>query len=130
MAQKRMTDFEKELYKGDLLRIISRHVGRSNKIGMGELYERVFFDAWNNRINDTRRLRKLVTELRKEGVPICSDTSRTGGGYYLASVGSELNTYCRKLRDRALKMLVQESKLRRTTLPELLGQIQLELPGV
>lgn len=130
MAQKKqtkMTKQERQVYKSRLMIEMSRHIGQANKIGMGELYERVFDEKYDNRINDTRKLRKLITELRREGVPICSDPSNTEGGYYLASAGSELNAYCKKLEERALKILSQQATLKKVALPELMGQIQLSL---
>lgn len=113
-----------------LLMILSRHMGRARTIGMGELYERVFRQKWNNRINDTRKLRTLITMLRNKGVPICSSVAQSGGGYYLASAGSEFDEFCTKMyRLPALKKLKQEAVMRKVALPELLGQIQMNLEG-
>lgn len=126
-ARHQMNAREKEVLKSVLLQEMTRHVGASRAIGMGELYVRVFQRAWENRINDTRRLRLLVTELRRRGVPICSTAGRTGGGYYLAAAASDLDAYCQRLRTRALKLLAQESRLRQMTMPDLLGQIQLKM---
>jgi len=114
---------EKEHAKMVLLRILYRHIGAGQKIGMGELYREVFGEEWHNRINDTRALRTLITELRHEGVPICSVASNNGGGYYLASAGSELTGYCERLRTQALKKLKLEAKIRRVSLPDLIGQM-------
>ena len=127
MAQKKMTKDQIEQFKGTLMTEMSRHVGKSNAIGMGELYHRVFGESWNNRINDTRRLRSVVTALRKDGVPILSNSSSTGGGYYLAGARSEIDAYCSHIRKRALGMLAREAKLRKMSLPELVGQVQMTL---
>jgi len=108
-----------------VLRILSRHVGAGRKIGMGELYYAVFGESWNNRINDTRALRTIITELRHEGIPICSVADRTGGGYYLASAGSELSGYLDRLRTQALKKLALEAKIRKISLADLIGQMAL-----
>ncbi len=110
---------EKEQAKLRLLVEMAKHPGRSNIIGMGELYERVFDQHWTNRINDTRALRTLITELRTEGVPICSEN----GGYYQTSSASELEAYCQRLRSQGLNKLKLEAKLRKKTMPDLLGQI-------
>lgn len=118
----RMTEEERKEFKSRILLAMTQHIGQTRKIGMGELYELVFGEMWNNRINDTRSLRFLITELRREGSPICSD----GGGYWLASAGSELDGYCMRLRDRALKVLAQEAILRKMPMLELLGQLPLE----
>jgi hypothetical protein len=127
---KKMTEEQKQHFKGLLLQILTGHIGRARMIGMGELYEDVFGEPWQNRINDTRRLRKIITELRLEGVPICSDSS-SAGGYYLASAGSELEGYCKRMRRAALRKMVLEASVRKITLAELVGQMQLELgaPG-
>ena len=105
------------------LRILAQHAGRSKSIGMGELFEAVYQEPWNNRINDTRALRQLITDLRKEGLPICSD----GTGYWLASAGSEVDDYCARLRQSALKRLALEARVRRTSLAAIVGQMQLNL---
>jgi hypothetical protein len=125
-----MKDTELAFYAARLLGEITHHVGKHNSIGMGELYEIVFREPWENRINDTRRLRTVITELRRQGVAICSDCSPSGGGYYVASAGSsEMKDYLARLRKRAIKALALEAKLRRISLPELLGQMELELGG-
>ncbi len=122
-----MTESEKQMARSRLLMLMPRHIGRSKSIGMGELYERVFGESYDHRINDTKRLRKIVTELRNEGVPICSTSDRFGGGYYLASAGSELADFCEKLREQALRKLAMEAKIRKISLPELIGQLRLDL---
>jgi len=118
---------EQERYKARLLAVLSRHIGKARAISMAELYRLVFEKEPKDKITGTREIRQIITELRKEGVPICSSTEQTGGGYYLASVGSDLEVYCKKLRQRALRALAMEAKLRRLTLPQLIGQIQLNL---
>lgn len=114
-------------HKARLLAELSRHIGAHNAIGMGELYCRVFDKVWMHKINDTRHLRTVVTLLRNEGVPICSASDKNTGGYYLASAGSELENYCSRIRRRGITALMMEAKIRKTALPELLGQIQLSL---
>jgi len=128
MSRKRkMTEQEIQMRKTRILMIMSGHVGQSKRIGMGELYERVFEETYDHRINDTRRLRRLITELRKDGVAICSRQSKSSGGYWLASAGSELASYCETLRSRALGILGMEAKVRKMSLPEMMGQMALEL---
>ena len=125
-----MNKIQMGFYAARLLSELTHHIGRHNTIGMGELYELVFKEPWANRINDTRRLRTVITELRRQGVAICSDCASSGGGYYLASAGSsEMRQYLERLRRRALKALVLEARMRKIGLPELLGQIQIEFKG-
>ncbi|MCD4761032.1 hypothetical protein K8R42_03995 [bacterium] len=127
MSRKKMTEQEIQMRKTRILMIMSGHVGQGKRIGMGELYERVFEETYDHRINDTRRLRKLITELRRDGVAICSVASKNGGGYWLASAGSELETYCKNLRIRAIKILGMESRIRKISMSEMMGQMALEL---
>lgn len=121
-----MTEDKKEL-REILLKEMTLHVGRARAIGMGELYERVFGRPYRSKINGTRGLRKLITDLREEGIPILSVPDSDEGGYFLASAGSELNDYCNALRSQGLRRLSLEAKLRKTTLPKLLDQVQLNL---
>lgn len=126
MADK-MKDKEVAERQGVLLAVLSQHIGAEKAIGMDALFERVFGEPVSHKINDTRRLRLLVTALREQGVAICSTCRQNSGGYYLARAGSELEDYCGRLHKRALKALVLESKVRQVSLPELLGQMRLRL---
>jgi len=118
-----------EILIGRLLMELTKHIGRSRAVGMGELYEAVFGEPWAHRINDTRRLRKLITQARYgfKPQPICSTSSRTAPGYYLAAAGSELEEYIGKLKHQGLRKLAMAAKLERVPLPELLGQLALYL---
>jgi len=118
---------DKEFLKQCILAELTHHIGIEKAIGMGELYEIVFKEGWHHRINDTRSLRRIITELRWDGVPICSVPLRDGGGYYLASVGSELADFLEKKKKRGLKELAQAAKIQRVSLSEMLGQMALNL---
>ncbi|HOJ43272.1 MAG TPA: hypothetical protein PK800_04060 [Syntrophorhabdaceae bacterium] len=113
--------------RAKLLTVLTMHVGETNAIPMSELYERVFEEKWHNKINDTRKVRLLINRMRSEGVAICSTTDQEHGGYYLASAGSEVNDYLRRLERRALKILWRISKIKKVSLPELLGQMRLRM---
>ncbi|HPP07167.1 MAG TPA: hypothetical protein PLW88_07320 [Syntrophorhabdaceae bacterium] len=113
--------------RAKLLTVLTMHVGETNAIPMSELYERVFEEKWHNKINDTRKVRLLINRMRSEGVAICSTTDQEHGGYYLASAGSEVNDYLRRLERRALKILWRISKIKKVSLPELLGQMRLRI---
>jgi hypothetical protein len=103
------------------------HVGKVNAISMTALYEVVFDRPWNDKINDTRALRTLITALRDEGVAICSSSSQNDGGYYIPAAGSEYTDYLRKRKIKALIILKQNSKAEKVSLPAYLGQLQLEM---
>ena len=116
-----------EKYKAKLLHVLSRHVGEHNIIDAGALYREVFGLDWRHKINDTRGLRTIVTALRNEGVPIGSRPSKNGGGYWLVAAGSELEDYLPRQKRRALKILAQVARMEKKGLPELLGQMKLNL---
>jgi len=118
---------ERQKAKGRVLMILTRHVGREKAIGMGELYEQVYGERWHNRINDTRELRRVITELRYEGSLIGETRSKSGGGYYLARSVSELNSFFDKRKREALKKLDLISKMKKIGLPELMGQMIMNL---
>jgi len=114
-------------YEGRLLAILTRHIGSHKAIGMGELYFEVFGEEWRHRINDTRVLRKLVTQMRREGVPICSNATKNGGGYYLPQAGSETKNYLHRNEQRALRILARNAAIKKITLPDYLGQMRLNM---
>jgi len=118
---------EAEARRTRVLTILASHIGSYNAIGMGELYEAVFDRPWTDRISDTRALRKVVTDLRAEGVPICSSAAQEGGGYYLAAAGSELANYLRRSEIRALKILKRNARIKKISLPDYLGQMRLNM---
>ena len=110
-----------------LLRVLSEHPGKARAISMPALHKAVFDSEIGDKINGTRKLRQLITKLRREGLPICSVADQNGGGYYLASASSEAEDYLRRLRKQALKKLTMEARIRKVALPELLGQISIAL---
>lgn len=109
-----------------LLAQLSSHIGEANAISMTALYAAVFQRPWDDHINDTRGLRRLITYMREEGVPICS-VSSSNGGYYLAAAGSEMADFIRKTERRALRILMRNAKMKKTSLPNYLGQLKLEM---
>lgn len=119
----------KDQYEAALMKALAKHVGREKAVGADVLFEAVFAEKANHKINDTRRLRKLITELRREGVPIAAVSSSNGGGYYLPGAGSELAEHIGRLKRRGLSSLALAARLDGRTLAEYLGQIQLVLRG-
>lgn len=126
MKTDRITQEELTAAKLKLTMTLLMHVGPNNKIGMGDLYMTVFGKTWAHRINDTRLIRRLVTELRSEGMPIMSDCS-SSGGYWVAASASEVNAFCNKDKSRALAILRRVASIKKVSLPDYLGQMQLEL---
>jgi len=110
-----------------LLTIMEFHRGRRYSLGMAELYRQVYGVTVAHKINETRRLRGLIRSLQQEGIPILSSCGAADGGYWLAETPEELAEFCRKEHGKALGILIKESRIRRIALPELLGQLALEL---
>lgn len=71
-----------------------------------------------------RSLRLAVEALRAEGHPVCATPS---DGYYLAETNEELESTIAFLNSRAMTSLVQIARMRRVSLPKLLGQMSLNL---
>ena len=117
----------KEVYKNRLLAEMTRHIGKARAIPMTRLYRVVFEDEHNDKINDTRKLRDLITELKRDGVPIASMRNKNAGGYYLPGTAQELTEYCDGIKREALKKLAMVARLKEMALPALLGQMELEL---
>lgn len=125
MAKNQSKPAKPDETKSKLLMVLTQHVGRSARISERELFQKVYGEIGDH---DVRRpLRSLINRLRRAGTPIVSSNEADGGGYWIASAGSELADYCGRLRGRAMRILRQEADLRKMALPELLGQIQFEL---
>lgn len=118
---------DQERYKAKALAILTRHIGEEKAIDMGELYRRVYDRDWKNKINDTRPLRNIITELRNEGCLIGDTRKRSRGGYYIARSASELNEFFDRRIQEALKKLKMVSNMKHIGLDEMLGQMALNL---
>lgn len=115
-------------YRQRLLSALTSHIGAHNAIGMTALYSAVYDRPWSDRVNGTRLIRRLVTAMRMDGVPICSVTSAPGG-YYLPAAGSEAADYMRRYEAKALRILRTLAKMKKTSLPNYLGQLRLDMEG-
>lgn len=61
-------------------------------------------DALSHKLNvKDRTLREAITQLRAQGVPICSNSEASG--YWLATNTSEIQHTISEYRSRAIKML-------------------------
>jgi len=69
-----------------------------------------------------RSLRKLISDAREQGVAIVGTPDT---GYYVAETVAEFEECCQFLRSRALHSLKLEARMRKITLPALLGQLNL-----
>jgi hypothetical protein len=99
----------------ELLNLLAPHRGQANGIHMEHLAALTKHPA--------RHLRKLISELRLEGVAICGKPET---GYFMAATAEELDQFCIKyLEQRAMHSLKLSSRLRDIPLPVLAGQLLL-----
>jgi len=122
----KINEIDSNEYRQRLLSQLTSHIGEANAIGMPALYQAVYGCSWDDRVNDTRAIRHLITRMRMEGVPICS-VSSAPGGYYLAAAGSEFEDYMKRYERRALKILKTLARMKKTSLPNYLGQLKLNM---
>lgn len=74
--------------------------------------------------SDEREVRYAVTALREQGHPICAHPGR---GYFLAIHSGEISETCEFLFSRAMTTLKQVAALKKKAMPELRGQLGMEL---
>lgn len=110
-----------QITPAQVLTALSHHKGKASGIHVRDLVMRITGQLANSEALE-RSVRKLVTELRLEGHPICAHPA---SGYFMAETADELDETCNFLRSRALSSLKAESRLRRISMAELLGQFKL-----
>lgn len=123
--QKLQRQLEQQQLQNSLHMALTRHVGRVRAVSMKTLYKAVFGEDATSQVNGTRELRRLVTHLRNQGVPVCSSSD----GYWLAAAGQETEHYLARLRSQAIRKLKLVSKIRKVSLVEEARQLALRLEG-
>ena len=110
-----------QITPAQVLTELSHHIGQANGIHVRELVARITGQTITSELLE-RKLRQIVTDLRMDGAHICGHPS---SGYYMAETPEELEHTLQFLRSRAMSSLALESRMRRISMPELLGQITL-----
>jgi hypothetical protein len=108
-----------------MLAVLSQHIGASNGVTIAELVTQMLHPTAidpRERPSIERSARELVVQLRLAGHHVCSHPS---SGYYMAATPEELDAACNFLYDRAMTSLTQVAAMRRVSLPDLRGQLQL-----
>ena len=101
--------------KTSLLNVMSTHHGRDE--GISARYLAMYLQV------SQRELRKLISQCRYEdGAAICSHPST---GYFIATTADELDMCCKFLEHRALHSLQLLSKMKKVSMPALVGQLLL-----
>lgn len=98
----------------EMLNVLSFHQGRERGIKCADLARVAGITE--------REVRKLVSELRREGTAICAKPKT---GYFLAVTPDELRESCEFLHHRAMTSLLLASRIQKVSLPDLLGQLKL-----
>lgn len=108
-----------ELTYHALLQALRDHIGRERGVTGPQLVVEIL---GHTSTGDERRLRDLLVDLRKNGHHVCGKPTT---GYFLAATAEELEETCAFLRKRALTSLMQESRMRGISIPDLVGQMRL-----
>ena len=101
---------------------LQHHIGKANGIHVRELVQRVTGQLVTTEPME-RRVRAIVQELRMGGAHVCGHPNT---GYFMAESAEELEETLQFLRSRSLGTLTLESRMRRVSLLDLLGQIHLK----
>ena len=119
---------ERHEIKRRVRRILNGCKGFDAAITMEELTRRAKdeYTIPGKRYDQSRIIRSVVRELRREGMPICNRYG-AGGGYYLAASEDDIDDTCRVMHSRALASLEIERDLRRINVGALLQQLEIEL---
>lgn len=98
-----------------LLNALSKHQGAAAGISASALADELAMPI--------RSLRRLISRCRADdGLAICGHPST---GYYIATTPQELEASCEFLHHRAMHSLQLLSRMRKVSLPVLMGQLML-----
>lgn len=98
-----------------LLATLQHHIGAASGITVKQLAALLGISP--------RRVRRLVSEAREDGIAICAHPQT---GYFIAATAEELDLYFLKfLEARALHGLRLISRVRRIAWPDYIGQLKL-----
>lgn len=108
--------------KERLLAVLSHHIGAENGASAAALARAVRGYAAGPA--DERKIRYAIEDLRAEGHHVCAHPST---GYYIAENDEELDRTCTFLYRRAMTSLRQVAAMKRVSLPDLAGQLNIRL---
>lgn len=97
-----------------VLNALATHQGRDQGVSAKDLAARLGVPP--------RHLRKFISELREQGLAICG---RPHTGYFMAVTPEDLQESCSFLEHRAIHSLRLLSRMKKVSLPDLLGQLRL-----
>jgi hypothetical protein len=100
------------------------HMGREHGVNITALTRAVVKTAPTP--GQERSVRFAISVLRDSGHPICAHPN---DGYFYAKNDAEVSETCEFLFSRAMHSLKQIASLKRKAMPELRGQLGLEIAG-
>lgn len=114
----------REITPQTVLEALLQRIGPANGATVRELASEVLGRTAN--AADERVLRTVITQLRRDGHPICSTPSE---GYHHAANAADLQRTCLHLTHRAVTSLGQVAAMQRIALPDFYGQLGLPVPA-
>lgn len=106
-----------------LLAVLSSHQGSHLGMTAADLTGAVNRLAGSKLISE-RQLRHLIVDLRLRGHHVCATPEH---GYFIAATEDELVATCRFLFQRGMTGLLQVAAMRKVSLPDLAGQLRINL---
>jgi len=94
----------KHIYKEDIWKIISEHVGEDNAINQHGITMEYLMRYHNGSIRD-RTIRKFIRDLREEGYPVLSTPHYPNGGYFIPNNYNEVKEWQKRMHVKAVKLL-------------------------
>lgn len=117
-----MDDVQYNPLESTIRRILSERVGRENAISRKALVEEINRDAiFQKSEREIRTEIKHLVESHGEWIGSCAR------GYFVIRTNQELVDACRYYHGYALSLLRVEAKLKKISMPALMGQMALEL---
>lgn len=112
-----------KLFDPDTLNmVLTYHVGSEKAVSAVRLWYLLTGEVLSDGAA-ARLMRKSVVDLREAGMAICSGPE----GYFLAETAEELDETCHRLFKRAMTALKQVAAMRKRSLPDLAGQLGLDI---
>jgi hypothetical protein len=102
-----------------VLAVLFDHYGRARAIRVPDLAALVGVGP--------REVQAIVHRLRIEHAAPIASTSARPAGYFMAETAAEIEQFVREQRRKALGTLAAIAAVRRVALPELLGQLAIEM---
>lgn len=102
--------------------LLESHVGADRAIPACDLWHKLTGQVVGDGVA-ARDMRSSIVALREAGWPVCSGPA----GYFIAETAEELDESCKRLFKRGLTALKQVAAMRKRSLPDLAGQLGLEI---